>query len=103
MVIRNGAVGLRLGWTRVTRDIDVLSSAMSPLAKNLLDRVASWPDEDTAELNELAREIEARRAGVYVVSDDEWADLQEAIRQADDREFVSDELVADADQRHGIK
>jgi hypothetical protein len=77
-------------------------STMTPLAKNLLDRVASWPDEDVAELNELAREIEARRTGVYVISDDEWADLQEGIRQADRKEFVSDEVLADADKRHGI-
>jgi hypothetical protein len=75
---------------------------MTPFAKKLLDRVASWPDEDVAELDELAREIEARRTGVYVVSDDEWADLQEGIRQADRKEFVSDEVIADADKRHGI-
>jgi len=49
---------------------------MTPLAKNPLDRVASWPDEDIAELNELAREIEARRTGVYVIDETEWADVQ---------------------------
>jgi hypothetical protein len=66
---------------------------MTPSAKNLLNRVASWPDEDIAELDELAREIEARRTGVYVISEAEWADLQEPLRQADQREFVSDEVV----------
>jgi hypothetical protein len=30
-------------------------SMMTPLAKSLLDRVASWPDEDVAELDGLAR------------------------------------------------
>ncbi len=75
---------------------------MSPLAKNLIDRVASWPDEDVAELDELAREIEARRTGVYVVSDSEWAELQERIAEADRRELVPDEIVAEADKRHGI-
>jgi hypothetical protein len=75
---------------------------MTPFARNLLDRVASWPDEDIAELDDLAREIEARRSGVYVLSDAEWADLQEGIRQADRKEFVSDEVIADADKRHGI-
>jgi hypothetical protein len=49
---------------------------MTPLAKNLLDRVASWPDEDVLELDELAREIEARRTGVYVIDDAEWAALR---------------------------
>ena len=75
---------------------------MTPLAKNLLDRVSSWPDEDIAELSELAREIEARRAGIYIIGDDEWADLQEGVRQADRKEFVSDEVIADADKRRGI-
>ncbi len=45
---------------------------------------------------------EARRTGVYVVSDEEWADLQEGIAQADRREFVPDDVVAKADKRHGV-
>jgi hypothetical protein len=75
---------------------------MTPLAKNLLDRVASWPDEDVTELDELAREIEARRSGIYVLSDDEWADLQEGLGQADRKEFASDEDIAIADKLHRI-
>jgi hypothetical protein len=75
---------------------------MTPLAKNLVDRLASWPDEDVAELNELAREIESRRTGVYIISDGEWADLQEGVSQADRKEFVSDAVIAEADKRHGI-
>jgi hypothetical protein len=31
------------------------------LTKRRMDRVPSWPDEDVAELDEFAREIEARR------------------------------------------
>jgi hypothetical protein len=77
-------------------------ASMSPNAKKLLERVSSWPDEDVAELEEMAREIEARRAGVYVLSDEEWAELQDGIAQADRREFVSDDVVAEADKRHGI-
>lgn len=46
---------------------------MSPAAKSILERVASWPDEDQEELSELAREIEARRTGVYRLSDEERA------------------------------
>jgi hypothetical protein len=74
---------------------------MTPLTKRLMDRVASWPDEDVAELDELAREIEARRTGVYVISEAEWADLQESLRQADNREFVPDEVIEQANKRHG--
>jgi hypothetical protein len=50
---------------------------MSEIAKNLLERIASWPAEDVAELAEAAREIETRRTGVHVLIDEEWADLQE--------------------------
>jgi predicted transcriptional regulator len=75
---------------------------MTQLTKELMDRVASWPDEDVAELDELAREIEARRTGVYDINDTEWADLQESLREADRGEFVSDEMVEQANKRHGI-
>src|SRR6266852_2504802 len=75
---------------------------MSPNAKKLLERVSSWPEEDIAELEEIAREIEARRSGVYDLTAEEWADLQEGIAQADRREFVPDDVVAKANKRHGI-
>jgi hypothetical protein len=75
---------------------------MTPTTKTLLEQVASWPQQDQDELAEYAREIEARRNGVYVVSDEEWADLQEGIAQADRGEFVPDDVVAAADKRHGV-
>ena len=75
---------------------------MTPRTKRLLEQVASWPEQDQEELAEYAREIEARRSGVYVLSDEEWADLQEGMAQADLGEFVSDEDLAKADKRHGV-
>jgi len=44
---------------------------MSPGAKNILEKVASWPEEDQEELAEVAREIEARRIGIYHLSEEE--------------------------------
>ena len=44
----------------------------------VLDAVRSWPPEDQEELAEIAREIEARRTGTYVMSDDERAAVDEA-------------------------
>ena len=38
---------------------------MSPITKKLLEQVESWPSEDQEELAEYAREIEARRTGIY--------------------------------------
>jgi predicted transcriptional regulator len=53
----------------------------------VLDSVRSWPEEDQ---EELAREIEARRKGVYVMSDEERAAVREGLDQARRGEFVSD-------------
>jgi predicted transcriptional regulator len=75
---------------------------MTPTTKTLLEQVASWPEQDQDELAEYAREIEARRTGIYVLSDEEWEDLQEGLAQADRGELVPDEVVAKADKRHGV-
>lgn len=56
------------------------SGHMNPAAKSILDRVASWPIEDQEELSELAREIEARRTGVYRLSGEERAAIDAARR-----------------------
>jgi hypothetical protein len=73
---------------------------MRSLAESLLDRLAAWPDEDLLELDELAREIEARRSDIYAISDAEWRDLQEGILQADRKEFVAESVVTEANNRH---
>jgi len=44
-----------------------------------LSRSPRGPEEDQEELAELAREIEARRTGVYIVSDDERQAIEEAL------------------------
>lgn len=71
---------------------------MSPVVKEILQHVASWPEEDQEELAEVAREIEARRTGVYVLSDAERA----AIAEARKGPLASDEDVAAFWARHGI-
>lgn len=52
--------------------------AMTTDAKSLLERLASWPEEDISELEEAARDIEARRAGVYHASAEELREIDEA-------------------------
>ena len=66
---------------------------MSPMTKKLLEQVASWPEEDQEELADLAREIEARRAGVYRLSDDERAAIQEGMDAAHRGDFAPDHEV----------
>jgi predicted transcriptional regulator len=58
--------------------------------KSVLESVPTWPIEDQEELVELAREIKARRTGVYVMDDDERAAVREGLQQARRGEFVSD-------------
>jgi hypothetical protein len=71
---------------------------MTQGTKEILRRVEHWPQEDQDELAELAREIEARRTGVYVLSDDERAALDEALQSG----VASDEEVAAFWKRHGL-
>jgi hypothetical protein len=62
---------------------------MSPSTEKLLERVASWPEEDIAELEETMRLIEARRAGHHRASADELKAIEEAERSG----IASDEEV----------
>jgi hypothetical protein len=57
----------------------------------VLESVRSWPREDQQELVELAREIEARRTGIYTLTDDERRSLAAARRSplADDDEVAA--------------
>jgi len=53
---------------------------MSPAIKELFEQVSSWPPEDQEELAEVARQIEARRTGVYKATAEELKALDEAER-----------------------
>lgn len=72
---------------------------MSPNAKEMLRHVESWPTEDQEELAEVAREIEARRKGVFELSGDERAAIEDARKGT----FASDQDVAAFWARHGIR
>jgi hypothetical protein len=63
---------------------------MNTDTKQLLERVASWPQEDQDELAEVAAEIEARRAGIYRLSDDERAAVRQGMEAARRGNFVPD-------------
>jgi hypothetical protein len=75
---------------------------MSPKIKEILRHVPSWPAEDQEELAEVAREIEARRAGVYVLDKDEEAAIREGIEQLDRGEAVTEEKMRSFWKRCGV-
>ena len=68
--------------------------------KDVLKRAETWPQEDRDELAEYAREIHARRTGVYVMTDDEREAVLKGLAEADRGEFVPDDVVTEADKRH---
>lgn len=71
--------------------------------RTLMDRVEkTWPEEDMAELEAYAREIESRRTGLYDMSDEEEAAVLEGLAEAERGEFVSDEDRAAALKRYGL-
>ena len=73
---------------------------MNRILKEMIEHVETWPIEDQEELAEYAREIEARRTGVYTMSDDERMAVSRGLAEADRGEFVSDERIAESDKRH---
>lgn len=58
---------------------------------HVLDRIASWPQEDREELAEIAAAIEARRAGIYVLSEEERLAVEEGLAEIDRGEFYTEE------------
>ena len=70
--------------------------------KQLLERVASWPEEDQEELAEVAREIEARRFGVYEPTPEEEAAIRDGIAELDRGEWIDEEEMRAFWKRCGV-
>jgi predicted transcriptional regulator len=75
---------------------------MSPATKKLLEQVESWPEEDQEELAQYAREIEARRRGVYMVDEEEGAAIRRGLAELDRGEWVSEEEMRSFWKRCGV-
>jgi hypothetical protein len=66
---------------------------MSQTGTHILDRIGSWPVEDREELAEVARDIEARRTGVYEVTPDEESAIHDGLAELERGEWTSDEAM----------
>ena len=75
---------------------------MNLKTKELLEKVASWPEEDRQELAEAVAEIEARRTGRYVMTDHEQTAVNNGLRQADRGEFAFDAEMRSFWNRFGV-
>ena len=65
----------------------------------VLESVCSWPLEDQEELAEYAREIEARRTGVYRLNESERQGVEHGLKAMREGKFASDERIAGILQR----
>ena len=66
---------------------------MAQSTKDILKRIAAWPQEDQEELAEIARDIEARRSGIYHATDEELEAIDEALGQVARGEVASKEEI----------
>jgi predicted transcriptional regulator len=73
---------------------------MSNKVKELLQGIEAWPEEDQEELVEVARLIEARRTGVYRLSDEERTAVRAGMQAAQRGEFVPDDEMERFYQLH---
>jgi hypothetical protein len=64
----------------------------------ILDSIRSWPQADQEKLVEVAREIEARRTGIYALNPEERAAIAEARASG----LVSDDEADAFWKRHGV-
>jgi predicted transcriptional regulator len=73
---------------------------MTTGTKKLFEKIQSWPPEDQEELVEVAREIEARRTGLYLLSDEERFAVREGLDAAKHGEFAPDEEMEEFYRLH---
>jgi predicted transcriptional regulator len=75
---------------------------MNKRLETLIERVSALPEEAQDELLDHVALIEARRSGVYHLTDDERAAVKKGLEAAERGEFVSDEDMAAFFKRHGV-
>jgi len=75
---------------------------MNKSARDILDRVDTWPQEDVEELAEMAREIEARRIGTYDLTAEEEKAIREGVTELERGEWTSEEAIEAFWMRCGV-
>lgn len=68
----------------------------------LLERIDDLPHEAREEIVRSITDIARRHRGVYRLDPNERKAIEEGLAQAERGEFVSDELLAEADRHHGL-
>jgi hypothetical protein len=73
---------------------------MTAKTKKLFAKIQSWPPEDQEELAEIAREIESRRTGIYLLSDEERFSVREGLDAAKHGDFAPEEQMEEFYRLH---
>ena len=73
---------------------------MTPKRHDLLERIATLPEELLGEVEESVDEIERCHEGVFRLTDEERAAVRKGLDAARRGEFVSDEELAAFYRRH---
>jgi predicted transcriptional regulator len=75
---------------------------MTKLLKRAIEKVRELPAEDQDALANALLSITGEETAVVTLDDETRAAIEEGSAQAERGEFVPDEVVAEADKRHGI-
>ena len=70
---------------------------MTSKLREVLARVKTWPKKVQDNALQSLLIIEARHIHTYLLSAEEWDELQEPVAQADHGEFAPGEIVQEAD------
>ena len=68
--------------------------------ERVLERVRTWPADRREDAMQILLEMEKQDLGVYRMSDEERADIEDALAEMERGEVASDEEVAAVFQRH---
>jgi hypothetical protein len=67
---------------------------MNKLVETLIERVADWPQDAQAEVVKSIVDIETKHFGLYKLSAEERAAIEEALEEMRQGKFATDEEVA---------
>lgn len=75
---------------------------MTKLLEQAINKVRELPDEDQEAVAMVMLTMAGADAPTIKLDDETRAAIREGVAQAERGEFVPDEVIAEADKRHGI-
>jgi len=69
--------------------------------RDVFEKAKHWPEEDQGILVRYAQEIEAHRSGIYALTPEEIAAIEEGSAQADRGEFATEDDMQSLRKRFG--